>query len=305
MEKMRHRFIEGALNNRISEKTADSIFETLKGFAEYGFCKSHAAGFALLCYESAWLKKYYPAPFYAALLNNQPMGFYAPEVIVSDARRHGVATLPVDINLSQERCTVEGRSVRLGLMYVKELGQKSIAAILQERKDSLFISLDDFCHRVNPELGAVENLIMIGAFDSLGLPRRETLWQLGIAEKDGPGQFKMEFGPPEVTFPDLKTEEKLSLEYEVQGLSTSIHPMQIFRKGMLENGILKSSDLADLPSGHAVCCAGYVITRQRPGTAKGFCFLTLEDEDGMMNVILRPDIYEKHRQVFRLAPWLW
>lgn len=300
MESLRQRFLEESESTGIAKEKASEIFDVLKGFAAYGFCKSHAAGFALLAYESAWLKYYYPAHFYAALLNNQPMGFYTPEVIVSDAKRHGIFLLPVDINRSRDRCTVEGKKVRLSFQYVKDLGAKAIQHILEARKGAPFDSLKDFYYRTRLDSDALQNLIMIGAFDAFGSPRRDTLWQAGLLEKTGPEQLPIEFDTTQASLPQMSQREEMKLDYEIQGLSTTYHPMQAISPQGARNGTLKSKDLATMKEGERVCCEGYVITRQRPMTAKGFCFLTLEDEEGMINIILRPNIYEKYRQVFRL-----
>ncbi|MFO8010654.1 MAG: error-prone DNA polymerase [Dehalococcoidia bacterium] len=300
MERLRRRFVEGARENRIGKVKANEVFEVLKGFAAYGFCKSHAAGFALLAYESAWLKRYYPAQFYASLLNNQPMGFYTPEVVVSDARRHGVTMLPVDINRSGERCSVEEGRVRLSFRYVKGVGERAIKEILKARDEGKFRSLDDFYHRVRLDSDAIQNLIMVGAFDSLGLSRREGVWRLGILERTSPGQMAIENTGGVVSLPEMGEMEEMKYDYQIQGLSPIYHPVRALGEKLSKNGFLSSAELADVPEGERVRCGGYVITRQRPATAKGFSFLTLEDEEGMINVILRPDIFEKYRQVFRL-----
>jgi error-prone DNA polymerase len=302
MEQLRQRFVDGAKDNRISEQTADRIFEILKGFAAFGFCKSHAAGFALLSYESAWLKRHYPAEFYAALLSNQPMGFYAPDIIVNDAKRHGVTLLPIDINRSEGRCAVEASAVRLGFMYVKELGTKAITQILAARQSAPFKSLEDFCYRASIETSALENLTMVGAFDAFGLTKRQSLWQLGLLEKTGPEQLPLGLTHTDVSLPALTEMEEMRAEYQTQGLSTKHHPMQVLRKQRPEIMTLTSAEVSQLEEGSPVRFAGYVATRQRPGTAKGFCFLTLEDDEGMVNVILRPKVYEEHRQIFKLAP---
>jgi len=302
MESLRQRFVEGAKRNRIGERKANNIFEVLKGFAAYGFCKSHAAGFALLGYESAWLKKYYPTEFYAVLLNNQPMGFYTPDVIVSDAKRHGVKTLSVDINQSEKRCTVEDASIRLGFMYVKGLGEKAIDLLLGARNQALFSSFDDFYYRTRLETNAIENLVMVDAFNAFGLSKRKTVWKIGLLEKTGPEQLPLGLTETRVSLPTLSEMEEMKFDYEVQGLSTNHHPMQVLRKGMVDDGIIMSSQLEVFPERSKVRVAGYVVTRQQPGTAKGFSFLTLEDEEGMINVIIKPDVYDQHRQVFRLAP---
>jgi len=300
MERMRQRFAEGARTNGVDEKKASSIFEILKGFAAYGFCKSHAAGFALLGYESAWLKVYYPAQFYAALLNNQPMGFYTPEVLVSDAKRHGVTLLPVDINQSHDKCTVDEGKVRLSFRYVKGLGGKAIEAILTARNGSSFISLEDFYYRTRIDTEALQNLIMIGAFDSFSSSRRQALWQLGLLEKTSPEQLPLGLTGTRVSLPEMAQLEEMKYDYDIQGLSATYHPMRALGRKVLGNGTLRSSELEEIREGERVKCAGYVVTRQRPMTAKGFSFLTLEDEEGMMNVILKPPIYEKYRQIFRL-----
>jgi error-prone DNA polymerase len=309
MNEMRQKFIDGARKNDVKAALANHIFDALEGFAEYGFCKSHAAGFALLCYESAWLKKYYPAEFYCALLNNQPMGFYAPEVIVQDAKRHGVEVLPVDINLSSARCTIEddktcqqSRRVRLGFMYVREMGEKAMEQIVSERENAPYHSIEDFYLRARLQRQPVENLILAGAFDFSGCRKRQLLWQLGLLEKTCPGELSLRFSDARVSLPDFTELEEMKVDYEVQGLSTKYHPMQVFRKDISNDGLVKSSDLDRLPSDAQVRIAGYVVIRQKPPTAKGFAFITLEDEEGMINVVVRPDVYKQYRQHFKLEP---
>jgi error-prone DNA polymerase len=310
MNELRQKFVDGAKKNGMETDLACHIFAALEGFAEYGFCKSHAAGFALLCYQSAWLKHYYPAEFYCALLNNQPMGFYLPEVIVRDAKRHGIDILPADINKSNARCTIEGnkacpersRRIRLGLMYIKEMGDNAMGRIVAEREKAPYYSLEDFCLRTGLERKPVENLILAGAFDSLGRQKRQLLWQLGLLEKKCPEELPLEFGDIRVSLPDFTEVEEMKADYEVQGLSTKYHPLQVLRKDISGDGLRTSSELARLPSNSQVRIAGYVIIRQKPPTAKGFAFMTLEDEDGMVNVVINPLVYQKYRQVFRLEP---
>ena len=302
MDEMRQRFIEGAKRNGVDDDRASPIFQALEGFAEYGFCKSHAAGFALLCYQSAWLKRYYPVEFYCALLNNQPMGFYSPEVIVRDAKRHGIEVLPADINKSSDRCTIEGDRIRLGFRYIKEIGEKAMNQTMTERQSAPYVSFDDFYFRVRLARTPMENLILAGAFDSFGCQKRQLLWRLGHLEKNSPRELPLEFGDARVSLPDFTDLEEMQADYEVQGLSTRYHPMHALRKSISGDGLLKSSEAARLPSNARVRVAGYVITRQRPPTAKGFAFLTLEDEEGMMNVIIKPDVYHRYRQIFKLEP---
>jgi error-prone DNA polymerase len=310
MDEIRQRFLEGAKRNGIDDDKATRIFQALEGFAEYGFCKSHAAGFALLCYQSAWLKRYYPVEFYCALLNNQPMGFYSPEVIVRDAKRHGIETLPVDINKSSARCTIEGgktclergRRIRLGFSYIKIIGEKAMSQIIGERQTAPYVSFDDFYSRARLARAPVENLVLAGAFDSFGCQKRQLLWRLGPLGKQSPRELPLQFGDTRVSLPDFTDLEETKADYEVQGLSTKYHPMHALRKGISGGGLLKSSEVAHLPSNTRVRTAGYVITRQRPPTAKGFAFLTLEDEEGMLNVIIKPDVYRRYRQIFKLEP---
>jgi len=302
INEMRQNFIDGAKKNGVETTLASRIFEALEGFAEYGFCRSHAAGFALLCYQSAWLKKYHPSEFYCALLNNQPMGFYSPEVIVRDAKRHRIEILPADINKSSAKCTIEDGKVRLGFMYIKEVGEKAISQIVAERERIPYISLEDFYFRTRLERKPVENLILAGAFDSFGCQKRQLLWRLGLLEKKRPGELPLEFDDIKVSLPDFTEVEEMKADYEVQGLSTKYHPMQVLRKDISRDGLLKSSEVAQLFPNTRVRIAGYVITRQRPATAKGFAFMTLEDEEGMINVVVRPRVYQKYRQVFKLEP---
>jgi len=302
MNEMRYRFIDGAKENGVKTALASRIFEVLEGFAEYGFCKSHAAGFALLCYQSAWLKKYYPCEFYCALLNNQPMGFYSPEVIVRDAKKHGIEILSVDINKSEARCTIEDGRIRLGFMYVKEIGEKTINQILAEREKRPYTSLEDFCFRTKLGRKPVQNLILAGAFDSFGCQKRQLLWQLGFLEKKQPGELPLGFDDIKVSLSDFTEVEEMKVHYEVQGLSTKYHPIEVVRKELPKDDLLKSSEIAQVPPNTRVRMAGYVITRQKPPTAKGFAFLTLEDEEGIVNVVVNPGVYQKCRQVFKFEP---
>ncbi|MBI4286330.1 MAG: error-prone DNA polymerase [Chloroflexi bacterium] len=304
IEDMRQRFLEGAQRNNIGEDVATRVFDTLKGFAEYGFCKSHAASFALLAYESAWLKYYYPAEFYAALLNNQPMGFYTPEVIVGDAKRHGVPVLPVDINHSQGRCTVERSKLRLGFCYVKEMGETAIDDMEQARGAASFLSLEDFYRRTRLGRAEIENLILAGAMDSFNVPRRQLLWELGELEQAGRDTLALEYHTYQVPLPGMTDWEKLAAEYSVQGLSARLHPMQLIRSTISGDGILTGARVMALSSGTRVKTAGYVVCRQAPATAKGHVFLTIEDETGLLNIVLRPDVYQKYRYIVRTEPLL-
>ena len=303
MEKLRHRFTEGAKNRGIKDDVASKIFSQLASFASFGFCKSHAAAFARTCYESAYLKVHYPAEFYCALLNNQPMGFYSPEVIVNDAKRHGIQVLPVDINKSEDRCTIEDGKVRLGFKYVKGVGEIAWTKIMKREK-RYYQSLEDFYFRTRLEREAIENLILIGAFDWLGKPKRQLLWELGLIAQQSPHTLPLDLPKDKVVLPAMSATEEMMADYKVQGLSCRYHPMQLLRKQISNDGILSSREIESLFSDTHVRTAGYVVCRQKPATAKGNLFLTLEDENGLVNVVVRPKVYDKYRRVARMEPLL-
>jgi error-prone DNA polymerase len=288
----------------VDAESADRVFASLQGFAQYGFCKSHAAGFALICYQSAWLKHHYPVEFYCALLNHQPMGFYRPEVVVHDAQRHGIAVLPVDVNRSEVVCRIEAGRIRLGLQYVKEMGPRTLEAILSERQRGEYRSLEDFCLRTGLPEGVVENLVLVGAFDRFGGTRRELLWRLGVVAKRNPGELPLDASGGVVSLTGMTPLEEMRCDYSVQELSTSYHPMQVLRPELRGEPLLRSIELESRSDGEQVKVAGYVIMRQRPPTAKGFAFITMEDESGMINVVIRPDVYERFRQVCIFNPVL-
>jgi error-prone DNA polymerase len=300
MEKLREGFMDGARRNDIDEKVASMAFQQIASFAEFGFCKAHAAALAETTYRSAWLKLYYPCEYYCALLNCQPMGFYSPEVIVNHAKQRGIEVLPVDINFSRARCTVEERKIRLGFRYVKAVGDKAWQRIEDARRQGFYTSLDDFYARTRLDREAIENLVMVGAFDFLRVPRRQLLWRLGILVQQPPDAMPLSLPLPEVRLPEMTLVDEVSADYQVQGLSARHHPMEVFRSSI--DGVIKSCDLATTRPGTKVRVAGCVVCRQAPGTAKGHVFMTLEDEQGLINVILRPNVYEKYRQVARLAP---
>ncbi len=304
IERLRVRFLQGAKENRVTEAVAGRVFDTLKGFAEYGFCKSHAAGFALLAYQSAWLKYYYPLEFYAAILNNQPMGFYSPEVIIGDAKRHGVQVLPVDINLSRSGCSIEGGKLRLGFCYVKGLGEAAITRIKEARDKAPFASITDFYKRSQLSSEVIQNLIMIGALDTLGKDRRQLLWELGLLEKRGREEMLFECPGYQVPLAGMTDWEKVAAEYDIQGLSARVHPMQLLRGNLLADGLLASSEAVSQTNTSTVKIAGYVVCRQAPATAKGHVFLTIEDETGLLNIVIRPDVYKKYRYIVRTEPLL-
>jgi error-prone DNA polymerase len=309
-----HNFREGALARGVPLETAKHVFRKLLGFAEYGFPKSHSAAFAVLSYQSSWLRHYYPAEFTCALFNNQPMGFYAPHVLVNDAKRHGVRVLGPDINESDARCTLQGNAVRIGFNYVNELSEESALVIQQEREaNGLYRSLADFVRRVPVKREAVENLVLVGAFDGFGLGRREALWQLGLfipargygkAGKEAKQQpLALPVEQDMVTLEPMPPWEQMAADYNTLGLSPRYHPLGLLRPH-LPGAIVTSEALRTLSDGLTVRIAGLVVCRQRPGTAKEITFLLLEDERGLTNVIVYPYLYEQDRLLVRGEPFL-
>jgi len=307
-------FRDGALARGVRLEVAKEVFRKLLGFAEYGFPKSHSAAFAVLAYQSAWLRCYYPTEFTCALFNNQPMGFYPPHVIVNDAKRHGVRILPPDVNQSGARCTVEGNAVRIGFGFVQGIGEDAALLIEREREaNGPYRSLADFVRRVPLAREAVENLIVVGAFDSFGLGRREALWQLGLFipargfGKNGAAGKQLPLALPVeqdmVELRPMSPWEQMAADYDTLGLSPRYHPLGLLRPHLPET-IVSTVDLAKLPDGTEVRVAGLVVCRQRPGTAKGITFLLLEDERGLVNVIIYPALYEEQRLLVRGEPFL-
>ena len=303
MERWRDTFLEGAAGKGVDEARATKIFDLLCGFAEFGFCKSHAMSFALLCYRSAFLKCHYPPEFYCALLNNQPMGFYIPEVLVGDARRHGVGIFPVDVNESLWACAPEGNGIRLGFRYVKSLGEEGADSVAAERRKGIFRSFGEFCLRVRLDKDALGSLIVIGAFDRLERSRRQLLWALRSVGAAGPGEVDLD-APEAAPLEEMSGREELRAAYSVQGFSASSHLVELYRDALGRRGAVTSSRLSRLASGDAVKIGGYNICLQMPPTAKGFAFITLEDEEGLVNVVLKPGVYRMHRQLVRLEPLL-
>jgi error-prone DNA polymerase len=324
IEHYRGKFLAGAEEKGVPLEVAERTFESLAGFAQFGFPKSHAAAFGLLAYQTTWLKEYYPAEFFCALFNNWPMGFYPPHVFTNDARRHDVEILRPEINASLVPCTVastEGRGVvRLGLMYIRGLGATTAAAIVDERdRGGPYRSLRDFAHRTGLAGEAIENAIRVGAFDGLGLRRRELLWQLWLLGlgSGAPQPTKRTTGRPRYRQLrlDLPTEQDhvplsevsgfraMADDYEVLGLSPDAHPMQFLRDG-LRGKVWSSRELLDVPSKRTVDTAGLVVCRQRPGTGQGAVFLLLEDEHGLVNVMLAPQLYDRYRTEVRGSPFL-
>jgi len=304
----------GMTTNKIPPQTQEQIVKFISSFALYGFPESHAASFALIAYASAFLKVRYLAAFTAALLNNWPMGFYHPATIVKDAQRHGLPVHPVDVTRSDWNCTLESDNnstnnddhhlaLRLGLRYVRGLQQSAAEALVRERQRAPFASVEDLAHRV-PQLTRDNLAILatIGALNNLSpttkLHRRDALWQVErAARKTGPlleGIIELDEASP---LHPMNIEERLIADYHGTGLTTGHHPMAYRRDVLRARGVKSAIELRHLPHGIEAATAGCVITRQRPGTAKGIIFMTLEDETGTARVIISPDFYDQNRMV--------
>jgi error-prone DNA polymerase len=350
---------EGMARHGITGEVADRIVLSITSFALYGFPESHAASFALIAYASAYFKVHYPAAFYTALLNNQPMGFYHPATLVKDAQRRGVVFHPIDVQVSSWDCTVEkGGAVRLGLRYVrglrKEIGEKisqpslagspasfgeagsgssrcpkcgcddpsmleiasgpqdprtpgppcfcnvcSHAWTEQSQPEQRFRSIDDLVRRVGLRRDEIAILAEIGALNSLGHDRRSAMWQVERAIRPAGEMFDSSQYPvassQESPLDDMSVHERLVADYTGTGLTVGPHPLTFRRQELAMRGVVPAIELPRVRSGRRVRTAGMVITRQRPGTAKGFVFLTLEDETGISNIIIRPDLYATER----------
>ncbi len=309
-------FMRGAAERGVPHEVAEQVFRGLEGFASFGFPKSHAAAFALLAYQSAWLREHYRPEFYCALYNNQPMGFYPPMVLTNDARRHGVEVLRPDINLSRAQCSVEDGAVRIGLGYVREVGEAAARAVVAEREaGGPFLTLFDVAHRTGLRRESMENLIRAGAFVELDLTRRELLWQLGLLDRRlhhgrptrPPEPRQLTLALPtiqdELMLPELNAYERMATDYSTMGLSPDAHPMQFLRTAAAP-GLRSVAQLQGMEPGGHVDTAGLVVCRQRPGTAHGIVFLLLEDETGLVNVTVSPELYESQRTLVRTDPFL-
>ena len=299
----------GMTANGIAPKVQEEIIQSISSFALYGFPESHAASFALIAYASAFIKCNYLPAFTAALLNNQPMGFYSPATIVKDAQRHGLRVKPVDVQHSEWPCTLEPEpdnahrfTVRLGLCYARGLRKKTGLALVAAREQIVFNSVQDVVLRV-PELSKSDLALLakIGAFNSLGdvAHRRDALWQVEYAGRPvGPLLRELPEQSAEASpLRQMTTEERLVADYSGTGVTVGRHPMAYHRAALKERGILTASELAQMPNGRAARVAGCVIARQRPGTAKGFVFLSIEDETGIANAIITPAVYEQFKRV--------
>ncbi len=314
MAVMRERLLEGMAERGVTGEVAERIAGKLEGFAEFGFPESHSVSFASVVYTSAWLKLHYPAELLAGLLDAQPMGFYSPHTLVRDARRHGVEVRRPDVNASRRGCTLEPRpaphgsphphadpspfAVRLGLRFVRELGDALVDRIEAEREREVFATLEDFVRRTRAPVAAVEALATAGAFEEcFGLERREALWAAGAMRDARPEKLPgMVRGAEAPALPGMGGAEELAADLWSTGISTGRHPVEMVRDELRRAGVRSVEDARR--AGHAtlVEVGGVVTHRQRPATARGVVFLNLEDETGMLNVIVTHAVWRRFRR---------
>jgi error-prone DNA polymerase len=311
------KFVNGMLERGYPREFADRCFRQLRGFSEYGFPESHAASFALIVYVSAWLKKHYPAAFAAALINSQPMGFYAPAQIVRDAQEHGVEVRPVDVNHSQWDCTLEASAsgvkghahgspaLRLGMRLVKGLRESDAQRIVGAVQEcGAFASIDAIHAASSISIAALRRLAAADAFGSMGLDRQSALWHARKLRDDPSPLFSHVEQPVrnEPALPPVAAPRRVIDDYASIGLSLKAHPVAFLRDQLTLEGVTPAHDLSDerlWPHGSPIVVAGLVLVRQRPATASGIVFMTLEDETGIANLIVRPTVYERHRRAAR------
>ncbi len=308
-EKMVSKMVERGYAREFAQR----CFNQIKGFGEYGFPESHAASFALLVYVSAWLKRHHPAAFCAALLNAQPMGFYAPAQLVRDARENGVEASEADINHSDWESTLEtggsdgGPALRLGLRQIGGMAEEEAKKLVAARARARFTDVHDFWMRAGIRLDTIERLAAADAFRSLGLDRRQALWEVKALNGAAPLPLftwseTRDAGPePAVALPRMPLAEHVVNDYQTLRLSLKAHPMAFLRGGLRRRRILSCEDLRTTRDGQWVAVGGVVLVRQQPGTAKGVVFMTIEDETGIANAVVWAKTLERYRRVVMAA----
>ncbi len=316
--RQRERFVQGAISHVGADRAlAERVWKMVEGFAGFGFPKSHSAAFGLLAYQSTWLRVHYAPEFLCALLNEQPMGFYAPDSLAHEAQLKGIELRGVDVNDSEVQCTVQEGAVRLGLRYVKGAPEAELAGLVAERRrGGPFGDLSELAARTGARRTTLEQLAWAGACDSLAEDgqRRTALWQLGIAapaqdsaDEAGTRQTQLALPlelPPAPALRPLGRWQRLIADYSATAVTLQEHALAILRPRLTVPMLATSAQLERLPSGGEVAVAGLVIARQRPATASGTMFLLFEDEFGTINLIVPEQVYERHRQLARTEPLL-
>jgi error-prone DNA polymerase len=296
LEPFERRLIEGMRKNGYDEQFARQIYQQILGFGEYGFPESHAASFALLVYTSSWLKRYEPAAFTCALLNSQPMGFYSPSQLTQDLRRHGVTILPADATVSEWECTLEGEALRLGLCLVKGFSQSAGGRLVTARHTGAFTDVADLARRASLNRHDLEALAAAGALAGLSGHRRHALWDVAGIERMPPVLDEAPIDEASLALAPPGEGEDIVADYASLGLTLGRHPLALLRERLQRQRMFTAAELKMLPHGRIVRVTGLVTGRQRPGTASGVTFVTLEDETGMINVIVWCDLAERQRK---------
>lgn len=328
-------FIRGAMatHDDVTQDLAEEIFRKILGFSGFGFPKAHSAAFAVLAYQSTWLRVHYGPEFLCSLLDEQPMGFYPPDTLVHEAQRRGIQVLAPDINRSDVGCTIEpatqvagpgagpatvagsrqaithASAVRIGLGYVMGVRERDVESLVAERgRGGPFTSLDDLASRAGAGRAALEQLAWSGVCDGLARgDRRQALWQLGVAVPAGRVRGAVQLAlpldlPQTPALSPVSRWQAMLADYATTGLTTKEHPLSLLRRRLDDRRVTKSDDLFTLPHGRQVTVAGFVVARQRPGTAKGVTFMLLEDESGTTNLVIPPHVAERHRLIVRSEP---
>ncbi len=305
----RERFVEGAIGRGASREVGERVFDQVRGFSGFGFPKAHAAAFGLLAYQSTWLRVHYGPELLCALLNEQPMGFYPPDPLVHEAQRRGFEVRPPDVNRSGVECSVEDDlGVRVGLGYVNGVRKEEMEALVDERESGgVYERLGDIAARSGVGREGLEKLAWAGALEGLGVcGRRADLWGVGVAKAGrlGGNQLSLPLPvPASPALPELSEWERMVADYASTGMTLGTHPMELMRQTLGE-GLVRSLDLELTADGSVVKLAGMVVARQRPATAKGVVFMLLEDETGVVNLVVLPPAYKRHRLAVRTASFV-
>jgi len=315
MQAERGRFVGGAIRTGLTPEDAEELFQKCSAFAEFGFARAHAAAFAKISYDTAWLKRYYPAHYTVGVLNNQPMGFYSPAVVINDAKRHGIRVLPIDVNEStwehDTRPNGDGtHAIRLGLRQVKGIDERAREVLEAERERGPYTSVRDFVARTGLGEQVVERLISIGAFDWTDARRRDLLWQLRTTLADADPE-RPALGLTDdaqralgASLPPMTPAEQVAADYRDTGVAPNLHAVELFRERLASRGVITISEAAGRRDRSMIRLAGLAVSIQHPMTAKNFVFIALEDETGMINVTLRPQVYQAHRALLHRHPLL-
>ena len=297
MEKIGEHFVRRAVERGVKEGIAKEIFSYIQAYAGYGFCEAHAAAFADTAYKTAYLKRHYPAEFFASLLSNQPMGYYPPHTLVWEAKRKGIAVLPPDINQSERKYTVKDGAIRVGLGQIRNLGESTLPPVLEAREAGPFASFEDFCRRVKLGRDAVRDTVLAGAFDELCPNRRQLLWEYAAFGNGADDEARLDLQTSDVAtnIPDFTVNEKWWHELDSMGLALRTHPMEHLREDMRQKRVLTCKEARDAPTGTRLKAAGMIIRPHRPPTKSGrtVVFFSLEDETEVLEVTVFESVYNK------------